>query len=95
MAEKPNLLPAGLFYLLNILGLLVFTILPALNKSSLKTAVILGGLYGLMTYSTYDLTNFATLKGWPVKVVLVDIAWGTLISATVSGIAYYIGTKIS
>ena len=94
MADKPNLLPAGLFYILNIFGILIFSVTPALRNNSPKTAVLLGALYGLVTYATYDLTNYATLKGWPLRVVLVDIAWGIFLSAVVSLISYLIGTKI-
>jgi len=91
MADKPNLLPVALFYIINIFGILVFAVFPALNNNSPKTAVLLGALYGLVTYATYDLTNYATLREWPIKVVLVDIAWGIILSATVSFIAYQIG----
>jgi uncharacterized membrane protein len=95
MADKPNLLPAALFYILNIFGILVFSVIPALNNNSPKTAVLLGALYGLVTYATYDLTNYATLRGWPLKVVLVDIIWGIVLSASVSLISYFLGTKLS
>lgn len=91
MADKPNLVAAGVFYVLNIFGILIFALLPALKQSSPKTALIYGALYGLFTYATYDLTNFATLKDWPVKVVFVDVIWGTVLTATVALIAYYIG----
>lgn len=95
LADKPNLVAAGVFYLLNIVGILVFAVLPALNKNDPKSALIMGGLYGLFTYATYDLTNLATLKDWPLKVTLVDIVWGTVLSAAVAYVGYLIGTKIS
>lgn len=95
MSDKPNLIPALVFYILNIIGILVFAVIPALNNNSPKTAILLGSLYGLVTYATYDLTNYATLKGWPLKVVLVDLAWGIILSTTVSVISYYIGSKLS
>lgn len=94
MSDKPNLLPAGLFYILNIFGILIFAVNPALEQNSPKTSLILGALYGLVTYATYDLTNYATLRNWPLKVVLVDITWGIILSASVSLISYYIGTKL-
>jgi uncharacterized membrane protein len=90
MAEKPNLGVALLFYLLNIFGVLIFVINPALQKNSWLQAVILGMLYGFFTYATYDLTNMATLKDWPLIMTLVDILWGTFLSATASGIVYLI-----
>lgn len=95
MTDNPNLIAAGVFYLLNIFGILIFSVIPALKENSAKYAFIMGGLYGLFTYATYDLTNYATLKDWPLRVVIVDILWGTILTATVSLIAYYIGTKIS
>lgn len=94
MSEKPNLLAAGVFYILNIFGIVIFAVLPALKEGSPKTALIYGALYGLFTYATYDLTNLATLKDWPAKVVYVDIIWGILLTATVSIVSYYIGLKI-
>jgi uncharacterized membrane protein len=95
MAEKPTLLPAGIFYILNIFGILIFAVIPALNNNSPRTALFMGALYGLMTYAAYDLTNYATLKDWPLNVVLVDIVWGITISAIVSYISYFIGTKLN
>ncbi|MFC1622121.1 DUF2177 family protein [Patescibacteria group bacterium] len=94
MADKPNLVPAGIFYLLNIFGILIFAVLPALKDNSPKTALVYGALYGFFTYATYDLTNFATLKNWPAKVVYVDIIWGIFLTATVSVVSYYVGLKL-
>lgn len=94
LADKPFLIPAGVFYLLNTVGLLVFVVIPSLNNNSPKSALLLGALYGLVTYAAYDLTNYATLKGWNLKMVLVDIAWGIILSSLVSIIAYFIGSKL-
>ncbi|RJR27888.1 DUF2177 family protein [candidate division WWE3 bacterium] len=94
LAEKPNLAAAGIFYLLNIAGLLFFAVVPALNNNSAKAALISGALYGLFTYATYDLTNLATLKDWPLKVTIVDILWGMTLSALVSLSGFYIGRWI-
>lgn len=88
MAKNPNLVAAGIFYLINIIGILVFAVHPALQKNSLVNAVILGGLYGLCTYATYDLTNLATIKDWPLIVTIIDLLWGTFLSATVAGLTY-------
>ncbi|MBD3366321.1 DUF2177 family protein [candidate division WWE3 bacterium] len=93
LADKPNLIPALVFYLLNIIGILIFAVNPALKESSVKKAVIFGALYGFFTYATYDLTNLATLKGWPLKVTVVDICWGTFLSAVVALAGFYIGRK--
>ncbi len=79
------------FYLLYIVGIMIFAVAPALEKGSLVRAVVLGGLFGFFTYATYDLTNLATLRGWPAKVVLVDIVWGVVLCATVSSASYIMG----
>ena len=87
MAEKPNLIAAGVFYLLFIAALLFFVIDPALVKGSVWQAVWTGAFLGLAMYATYDLTNLATLKAWPLKITVIDLAWGTFITAATSGIA--------
>lgn len=80
------------FYLIYIAGLLFFAVRPALEAGSLGKAVLLGALFGFFTYATYDLTNLATLRGWPVQVTVVDLAWGTVLGALVSGASLLIGT---
>ena len=94
MKTNVNFMAAGIFYLLFVIGLVVFSILPALEKSSWTQAVFLGGLLGLISYATYDLTNLATVKDWPLIVTIVDMIWGTILGATVSVASYFIITKI-
>lgn len=94
MADNPNLLAAFVFYALNIIGIIVFAINPALNKGGLQTAAIYGALYGFMTYANYDLTNLATLRDWPLTVTIVDLIWGTVLSAAVASAGYIIATKV-
>ena len=72
--------PVALFYVLYAAGVVVFAIEPALRGKSLFTAAALGLLFGFMAYMTYDLTNMATLKAWTVKLVVMDVAWGTFIT---------------
>jgi uncharacterized membrane protein len=84
---------AIIFYLLFIAGLVTFVISPALGKHSWTHALLFGALFGLITYSTYDLTNLATLKNWPIIVTIVDLAWGMILSASVSTITYLIAEK--
>lgn len=80
--------PASLaVWLLIVLGIFAF-VLPRAN--SIMTALVLGALYGFILYGVYDLTNFATLSNWPVKLVVADIVWGTFLNAIVSSIAYLI-----
>ncbi len=81
------------FYLIYIGGMIFFAVSPALFKKSWKVSLINGAVFGFMCYATYDLTNLATLKGWPLKIVFVDLFWGTFISAMTSCIAYFVITK--
>jgi uncharacterized membrane protein len=85
---------AIIFYLLFIAGLVTFVITPAVEKQSWMNAVLFGAFFGLVTYSTYDLTNLATLKDWPLIVTVVDLVWGMILSASVSVITYLIANKI-
>jgi uncharacterized membrane protein len=82
------------FYLLFIAGLILFVISPAVEKHSWIHALLFGALFGLITYSTYDLTNLATIKDWPVLVTVVDLVWGMILSASVSVLTYLISTKL-
>ena len=93
MTKTPNLAAAGIFYLIYILGMVVLVLGPALQKGSLMSAVLTGALFGLCGYATYDLTNLATIKDWPLLVTMVDLIWGTVLSGAVAGISYLILTK--
>ncbi|MEK7594820.1 MAG: DUF2177 family protein [Patescibacteria group bacterium] len=88
LAKKPNFVAAAVFYLLYIVGIIVFVVNPALDGESAAWALGHGALLGLLMYATYDLTNHATLKNWPAKITYVDMAWGTFATATVSTITY-------
>ena len=94
MSQNPNLAAALLFYVLFIGGLVFFVISPALAKSSWQYALGAGILFGLMTYATYDLTNLATLKNWPLIVTIVDLIWGMTLSASVSVASFFLAKKI-
>jgi uncharacterized membrane protein len=91
LRDSFNMAPAIVFYLLYIVGLMVFVIVPAVNNGSVAQAAGLGILFGLVAYATYDLSNFATLKNWPLTIVVADLFWGMFISGTVSVVAYFIG----
>ncbi len=92
MAPTTNWTAAIIFYLLFILGILVFVVVPGLQQEqSLQTVLIRAALYGLITYATYDLTNLATLKDWPLLLTLVDMTWGTVLSLLVSYISFSTG----
>jgi uncharacterized membrane protein len=94
MKPDINWIAAIVFYLLFISGLVVFVISPAVEKHSWIHALIFGGLFGLITYATYDLTNLATLKDWPYLVTIVDLIWGTVLAASISVITYFISVRI-
>jgi uncharacterized membrane protein len=90
MAPTVNWLAAIIFYLLFILGILVFVVLPGVKENSLLNTILRAALFGLITYATYDLTNLATIRQWPMAVTLVDLAWGTVLSSIVSIAGFYV-----
>ncbi len=94
MRPDINWTAAIIFYLLFIAGLVTFVISPAFEKHSWIHAVVFGAFFGLITYATYDLTNLATLKDWPVLVTVVDLIWGAFLAASISLITYFIAVKI-
>lgn len=94
MKSNINWTAAISFYLLFIVGLVLFVIAPAVEKHSWLHALMFGALFGLISYATYDLTNLATLKDWPLLVTIVDLAWGATLGAVVSVITYLIADKI-
>ena len=84
LAEKPNLLAAATFYLIYFVGIVVFAVMPAARNGGWVSALSLGGLLGLVAYATYDLTNLSTFSRWPLVVTVVDMVWGTFITAAAS-----------
>jgi len=94
LAAKFNWPAAMIFYLLFIVGILVFAVLPGLEKQSLIHCVVMGVLFGFFTYATYDLTNLATLQDWPLVIVVVDIVWGMVLSGSVATISFLLARRI-
>ncbi len=90
MRKKPNWAAAIIFYLIFIFGISIFVLNPALLKGSWEYALLYGAVFGLVSYSTYDLTNMATIKNWPLKLTIVDLVWGTVLTAATSGISYFL-----
>lgn len=88
-----NWVAAISFYLLFVAALTFFVIKPALAEGSVLKALMLGAFFGLVTYATYDLTNLATLKNWPLLVTIVDLIWGTTLGATVSATTTLLAQK--
>ena len=91
LSPKPNWIAAIIFYLLFIVGLIVFAVIPGLKAESFKTALLLAALFGLVTYATYDLTNLATLKNWPLGITIIDMVWGVVLSCIVTWISFLVG----
>ena len=94
MAPNTNWLAAIIFYLLFLVGLLVFVVVPGLEANSLKMTLVRAALFGLITYATYDLTNLATVKDWPVILTIVDMTWGTVLSVAVSYVSFVVGKRL-
>jgi uncharacterized membrane protein len=95
MASEPKLIAGLAFYLLYALGVCIFVVAPALSKQSFFDAVLYGALFGFFCYMTYDLTNLAVVRNFPTQLAFIDMAWGSLVTAVVSGLTYWIGNKIS
>lgn len=89
-----NAAPAVVFYLLFPIGLMIFAILPAMKAGAFGSALLYGALLGAFAYMTYDLTNYATLRGWTLQLTLIDIGWGTFLCAATSAVAYLVAPML-
>lgn len=89
-----NWTAAIIFYLIFIAGLVVFVIAPAMEKGTWTHALLYGALFGFVCYATYDLTNLAVAKDWPLLITVVDMLWGAVLAASVSTVTYLIATKV-
>lgn len=94
-AERPVWGAAAVFYLLHAAGVVYFAVLPALREASPRKLVISAALFGLCTYGTYDLTNWATVRDWPPIVSVVDTAWGIMISVAIGFVGYVVGLRLT
>ena len=94
MRPQINWTAAIVFYLLFIVGIVIFALKPALEAGSPMRALAYGALFGFFTYATYDLTNLATVRDWPLMVTVVDMAWGTVLCALVAWAGYFLSVKI-
>ena len=91
LSPQVNWPAAILFYLLYIAGILIFAVVPAVAKNSWQHAMLYGAMFGFFTYMTYELTNLALLKNWPLNIVVIDIIWGVVLCTAVASIGYFIG----
>jgi uncharacterized membrane protein len=90
LSPNVNWTAAIIFYLMYIAGILIFAVVPGVAKDSLRHAALWGALFGFFTYATYDLTNLALLKDWPLNIVIVDILWGMVLCTIVATLSFYI-----
>jgi uncharacterized membrane protein len=95
MKDGFRLGPAVIFYLLYILGMMIFAVGPALQSGKWQTALVWGALLGFFCYMTYDLTNYATLKVWSMKVTVLEIIWGTVLTGSASLAGWWVATLLS
>lgn len=94
MTDNINWFSAFIFYMIFIFGILIFVLNPALEKNSLYHSIIFGALFGFVTYATYDLTNLATVKDWPLTITIIDLIWGSTLSSLTSSISFILIKKI-
>ena len=90
MSDNVNWLAAVVFYLIFIGGVCYFVLYPSLIDKNMTNLLIRAALFGFITYATYDLTNLATIKDWPINITIIDLIWGTTLSTSVSVISYFI-----
>ena len=95
MLAQPKWGPAIVFYLLYVLGVVFFVVLPALARASARRAALAGAFFGLVAYGTYDMTNWATLQGWSAQLALMDMAWGGLLTCLASLSGYWAARKLA
>ncbi|CDX46903.1 conserved membrane hypothetical protein [Mesorhizobium sp. ORS 3359] len=88
LVDSFNPAPAALFYLIYIAGIIFFATTPAFSAGKWTTAALNGALYGFFAYATYDLTNQATIRGWPTIITVADICWGSLLSAVAASVGF-------
>lgn len=94
LSDEVNWMAALIFYAIYLVGVLHFAVIPALKEQSCMTALIQGAALGFLCYATYDLTNMATISKWPLKIVIIDIIWGTFLTASVSVVTYLLAMKL-
>lgn len=93
LADEPDMVAAACFYAVYLAGILYFAVVPALIRGTLSSALFSGGFFGFVAYATYDLTNMATLEGWPAIVTVVDLAWGAFVTAVASAAGYWFAAR--
>ena len=95
LLDDPRWLAAALFYLLYAAGIVWFAVTPALRSGSWSSAALSGALLGFLAYMTYDLTNLATIRAWTMQLALIDMAWGTLLTAVAATASYFAAARLA
>jgi uncharacterized membrane protein len=90
MRTPPNWIAAVIFYVIFIVGLMFFALYPAMDKGTVAYALFYGAFFGFITYATYDLTNLATLKDWPITITIIDLIWGTVLGGLTTTLSYLV-----
>lgn len=94
MSDKIKYIPALVFYLFFVIGIVYFAVIPGLNENSIRVAALNAAFLGFLAYATYDLTNYATLKDWPLQVVIIDVIWGTFLCGSTSVVTFWVWNLI-
>ena len=94
LLAQPKLAPAVAFYLIYLVGVVAFVVIPAAEKGQLRAAALRGALFGVVAYATYDLTNLATLEGFTIRVAVIDMIWGALVTAVSAGAGYLAASRV-
>lgn len=89
LAEQPKIGVAVAFYLLYVIGVIVFAVIPGLKEGSVLAALWRGALFGFLAYATYDLTNLSTIRDWSWQISAIDMVWGTVLNSAVAVIGFY------
>lgn len=95
LAKTMSPAPIALFYVMYIAGIVYFAIRPAMATGQWTTALLNGALFGFFCYATYEFTNYATLKNWPVKVLVIDTIWGTALTGFCAAVGFYVMHKFT
>jgi uncharacterized membrane protein len=94
LAPRPNIGAAVAFYVIYVTCLVLLAVAPALERGGLARAALYGGLVGLAAYAAYDLSNHATLRGWDIRITLIDMAWGVFASTIAASAAYWVASRV-
>lgn len=93
LLDQPRIIPAALFYLSHVAGIAFFAVMPNLGSGTPWLAALYGAAFGFVVYGAYDATNYATMRGFPLSVTIVDWLWGTCLTAAAAGLGHFLVTR--